>query len=143
MVVAISLGLQIVFYILYTVSVLLHLLGLVCLIDVYRSQEKTVQDLYLINLCSVELLRNLVSILGLTASLNLEHPSWRYVLNYVIVINAFGLVFINYMAMIFLTLDRLLMYIFDVEYSLYWNMNNAKVFIGGSWLMAVWLTRSR
>ena len=61
---------QITFYTLYTISFLLHVTGLQSLIVVYRKDGKSVQYLYLINLCCGGVFRTIMNILGVAGKQN-------------------------------------------------------------------------
>ena len=54
---------------LYALNVIFHILALYFLLDAHIGERKTVQDVYLINLCSVELLKTVMNIVGVVASM--------------------------------------------------------------------------
>ena len=68
--------------ILYILNVIFHLLALYSLLEGHIGERKTVQDVYLINLCSVELLKNVINILAVVAHMR-WFPEPGYVNDYI------------------------------------------------------------
>lgn len=130
------------FYLLYSLNLIFHSIGTYFLITVHRRGRKTVQNLCLMNLGVLEIIKSIMNILGVTTSLRLsvEHVNnkrvWQEIWTLVVVINAFGLNLWQYTAIIFITLDRLFLIVFS-SYQKYWTIKKTKYLICMTWLLGI------
>ena len=115
------------------INICLHLFGCCLLQVVYKNGNKTAQQLYLINLSLNEAITNifylsaniLLILLYTNFSKNTAGNIWE-TLGYIFIINITGVYLSYFLAMFYLTCDRLLHVLLNFRYPMYWTINKAR-----------------
>lgn len=122
-----------------------HGFGAYLLHALSRSDHDT-QRLFLLNLACSEFLWNLVAIIRdairLAYLLICSYDKGHLVKAYFVVEMALatGVTYINYTAMLYLTVDRLLHIILHLRYDQYWNRRRTKILLGITWIFNIVLS---
>ena len=127
-------------YTLFTIKIInlvLHSVGFLSLLSVYRVNEKTIMQLYLCNISLIEAVRNFVNMLLFVpvlpsgSAVIVIHDVHTYIrlLGDVIKI-------LHFKSMIILTLNRLLVTKLDWKYNINCTMRKAQFTLLGNWLVA-------
>ena len=120
----------------YHLNVMLHSCGCSLLIFLYNHGNKTIQQLILINLSFIEFCHN-VLIITLAFLLYSENETSLFISRIVLVFVNTTALFLYYMSMYFLTLDRLLAVCLNLKYPIYCTTAKVKSLLIATWLLGV------
>lgn len=126
---------------------ILHGVGLFLLYTLYKREKRTKessQSLYLINLAASEFLWNFLftirDIVKLFYYFGYNKTELHKVFWCMSIGNATGVTYINILAMIYLTGDRLLHIALNLKYYRYWNVEKTKILIAVTWVVNILLS---
>ena len=116
-----------------TINIILHLTGFYLLINNYNNGNKTVQKLYLIHLSIIEATKNFCYLIGnVPVIIHLSRYSISsrriayYIDYYIMAITTTGVYLSYFLAMMYITVDRLLHVLLHMKYSMFWTINKAR-----------------
>ena len=120
-------------------NILLHGLGLSLLISLYNKCEKTVAQLYLLNLSISKLLKNLIYLLydAMYITYLSRTKDIYYIIIYLQLITGTVIYWLYLFAVMFLLVDRLAIVLLNMRYSIIWNIRKARILITTSWFFCV------
>lgn len=110
---------DIIIIVLSLISILLHSIGSYALIRIYKKEKKTAQKLYIINLSLLEGLRGILCTLIVVIPLLYPTNPPKFIQiaqHHVAIISEIPIGVLYYIAMIYLTIDRLLAIILGIKY---------------------------
>lgn len=110
----------------------LHSIGITLLLTLYKTQQKTAQKLFMINLSVVECVWNVIScareVLYLVYWPDYEHWPITFTL-------AGGVNYLDILSMFYITGDRLVHSVLLMRYRQYWNLYRTKILIVFTWII--------
>ena len=122
----------------------MHALGSCLLISIYKRGKKTAQHLFLINLSMAEAMMNFCRILYLILIFNelyIHSVDLRVTnINIASVFGATGIQYIYYLAMFYITTDRILLTLLTVNYSVHCTRGRAKKLILCTWVINLFIS---
>ena len=115
------------------INIILHLVGCYLLKNIYHNRKKTVQQLYLIHLSTIEAMKNVCYLIGNVSNIIYlsKYPIFsikiaRGISYYIMAITTTGVYLSYFLAMTYLTVDRLLHVLLHMKYSMFWTINKAR-----------------
>ena len=132
-------GASLAFYLIYTFNIIFHVIGVCLLTSVHRYGKRSVQNLFLINLSAINIVKTVMNMLRLTADIKLfpDLNTNGDIFHRVVTINAFGLSLLYTFAMMFITTDVLGLIMFTSRYFTYWSCGKSCYFLLGIWLFGI------
>ena len=124
---------------LYVFNVILHTLGTYALLILHKDTQNRSQRLLLINHSFCESVRHVLEIILRTLQL-LQFPSHHlmtYIAFYMQTIAETGMCFIFYLAMIYITLDKLARAVLNMYYTLYWDEEKTRNLVLFTWFLGL------
>ena len=124
---------------LYVFNVVLHTLGTQALLTLHKDTQDRSQRLLLINHSFCESVRHVLEIILRTLQL-IHFPSHHlmtYITFYMQTIAETGMCFIYYLAMIYITLDKLAKVVLNMYYTLYWNERRTRCLVLFTWFVGL------
>lgn len=117
-------------------NVALHTIGTCALISLYTVSQERSQRMFLINHSICECTRHLLEIvMGIPDLISLPSDhAMRSVNSYIEIAFISGICVVYYLAMVYVTLDRLAKIVLHVRYKHYWDINKTKKLIACTWL---------
>ena len=117
-------------------NVALHTIGTCALISLYTVSQEKSQRMLLINHSICECTRHLLEIvIGIPDLISLPPDHiMRSVNSYIEIAFISGVCVVYYLAMVYVTLDRLAKIVLHVRYKQYWNINKTKKLLACTWL---------
>ena len=116
-----------------TINIILHLTGCYLLNNIYHNGNRTVQQLYLINLSIIEATKNVgyliwnVSVIIYLSKYSISSMRIASDVKYYLIPVIITGVYLSYfLAMTYLTVDRLLHVLLHMKYSMFWTINKAR-----------------
>lgn len=133
-----KLVLDVILFLFYLTNLFLHSLGSYLLIRLYRRGKDDVEQIYLIQLSITDAMINLLSIvqtplveqLPVSEKVQSALEDLQY---HVAVVLGTGLTLINYVTVMYITVDKLLEIFLNIRYPLYWSQERAKYLIITTW----------
>ena len=122
--------------IMYHLNVMLHSCGCSLLIFLYNHGNKTTQQLILINLSFIEFCHN-VLIITVAFLYYSENETLQIISRIFLVFVNTTVLFLYYMAMYFLILDRLLAVFLKLKYPIYCTIIKVKFLLIVTWLLGI------
>ena len=122
--------------IMYHLNVMLHSCGCSLLIFLYNHGNKTTQQLILINLSFIEFCHN-VLIITVAFLYYSENETLQIISRIFLVFVNTTVLFLYYMAMYFLILDRLLAVCLNLKYPIYCTIAKVKSLLIATWLLGI------
>ena len=122
----------------YHLNVMLHLCGCLLLIFLYKHDNRTTQQLVLINLSFIELIKNLL-IIFITLLHSSVDETIQLISKIFVVFVHTTILFVYYMTMYFLTLDRLLAACLNLKYAIHCTIARVKFLLMVTWLLGITL----
>lgn len=136
---------QIILLVLNLLNVVVHLIGMILLIHLYKKCRKKAQQLYLIHLSIAEFCMNLLEAVRIT----MNYCSEQYygnqgdaevisqIRHYLLIVQFTGVSITYYFDMIYITVDRLMVIYLSFRYRKYWNGKRAKYLLLVTWFIAL------
>ena len=127
-------------------NVALHGFGIYILTCLYNQGQRNSQYLFLINLSSCEFLISvLVCFKRVSDFISVSDeilPTINKIHNYITIVVFTGIAVVYYMAMVYITLDRLLSILLSLRYKIYCTETKAKHFLQVTWIVALLICTS-
>lgn len=122
------------------INVIVHSIGLYLLLCIQKNYDENVQQIYIINLSVVEIFGN---ILWFISDLNkfivfdsiTPYPYITQVNDYVSFITCTVFLFVYYMSMVLITIDKSLEIFLNIKYTLYCSALRAKYLVYLTWML--------
>ena len=114
----------------------LHSIGLYFLIRLYKRYEGDVQQLYIINLCIVELIATVLFMVGTLLNVVPLLEAEKYH-EYISMVTQTVIRFVFYMSMVAITVDKLVVVLLSIKYHVYWSVNKAKYLVATIWMVGL------
>ena len=122
-------------------SIILHTIGSCLLINLYKRNTPSTQQIYLLHLSICEGITNLIDVIRIFPSfLSISANTCavvRKMQEHLYLMNLIPMYMVIYMTMLLMTLDRLMSIVLNIKYSNYWTPNKTKKSIIIIWSVCI------
>jgi hypothetical protein len=121
------------------INIIVHSIGLYLLLCLHKNNDGDINQMYIINLSAVELLGNtfwfLTDLLNLIEVFITPLPIIADARVYISFITCTMFLFVYYMSMVYITIDKFLEILLNIKYPIYCNTTKTKYLLTVTWVL--------